>query len=68
MNHFDKEIYSKEAVIEKIDYLRKKYNKSHLIVLPYVRRNNYFKNYYEKIIFPYICMYDRNKDDGWFIN
>lgn len=39
-----------------------KYSRSHLVLIPYIRNNNYQKNYFNEIIIPYICFYNRSKN------
>lgn len=61
-NKSQEEYIDKNVFLNRIKYLKDKYCYSHLIVLPYMFRQNYYKNYYSDIIYPYLFMYDRNKD------
>lgn len=47
----------------RLSYLKDKYKKSNLIIIPYFRYNNYQKNYYGKIVIPYIVFYNRGAEE-----
>lgn len=51
------------AVTAQLEYLIDQYSDQNLIIVPYIRSNNYEKNYYETVYFPGIWVYDRNSDN-----
>lgn len=63
INNFEYEDYYSEAaykeLLERIDFLKAKYTNSVIIAIPYIRKNNYQRNYFSEMIIPYICLYDR---------
>ena len=46
-----------------LDYLLQKYPDKNLCILPYLRKNNYENDYYSKVSFPGVYIYDRNMDN-----
>lgn len=56
--HFD------EEVEKRLDYLTEQYNGEDLCVLPYIRLNNYKRNYYAGEWYPGIYLYD-SKQKNW---
>lgn len=49
----------KKAIMERLSYLKEMYPKSHLIILPEIRENNYKHNYYSRAEYPGIYVYNR---------
>lgn len=45
-----------------LNYLLQKYPDKNLCILPYMRKNNYENDYYSKVSFPGVYIYDRNMD------
>lgn len=54
---------TKNSVINKCKFLVDKYCDCHLIVLPYVRVDNWKKNYFKSMSFPYVLIYNNNKKE-----
>ena len=52
------------SIEQRCQYLVDKYPNNNLVVLPFIRNNNYRHNYYSKQIFPCILFYNRYKN-GW---
>lgn len=52
--------YSKFVGTPQLDYLIQKYPNKNLVVLPYIRKNNYEKDFYSIAEFPGLYIYDRN--------
>lgn len=50
-------------VKENTEDLAYKYTNSHLVLLPYFRLNNYQKNYFQKMVLPYVCLYNTEKKE-----
>ena len=48
------------ACWEKIQSLKFEYSKSNLVILPEIRCKNYYKNYYAKVLYPGLIVYNRN--------
>lgn len=46
-----------------LNYLLQKYPDKNLCILPYMRKNNYENDYYSKVSFPGVYIYDRNMDN-----
>ena len=61
-DNFNNDTILLDDIKNKIKFYQYKYNRHHLILVPYIRQNNYQKNYYNKIIIPYICFYNRDTD------
>lgn len=52
------------SIEQRCQYLVDKYPNNNLVVLPFIRNDNYRHNYYSKQIFPCILFYNRYKN-GW---
>lgn len=52
---------------ERVAYYKHKYTNSNLFLVPYIRYNNYEKNYYFRMMIPYICLYN-SSDDKWYFH
>lgn len=50
-----------DTIKGRCEYLVDKYSKNNLIIIPFVREDNYRKNYYSIQSYPYILFYDRYK-------
>lgn len=50
---------------ERVAYYKDKYTNSNLFLVPYIRYGNYEKNYYFRMMIPYICLYN-SSDDKWY--
>lgn len=58
------ELYTK--LKKKFEYLVSTYTNHNLCILPAIRVNNYEHNYYGKVLYPFIMIYDRNEDgNNW---
>lgn len=77
MEHFSKRIdfdhfedsFTEEEISSKLEYLIDKYSNHNLAIVPYVRLNNYQRNYYESVWLPGVWIYDRNKENAaWDIH
>lgn len=65
-DNFDKNLSawkSETTVINRLQYLVDAYPKSHLCIIPIVRCNNYYKNYYSREYVLGVFFYDRNKKE-----
>lgn len=49
---------------KRCDFLTRKYNDHNLVIVPFIRDNNYYKNYFSIYSINYILVYDRNKQEG----
>lgn len=47
--------------LDNYTYLIDKYPQSNLVIIPYIRSNNYKHNYYSRVYFPGILFFDRNQ-------
>ena len=47
---------------QRVAYYKYKYTNSNLVLIPYIRINNYEKNYFYRMLVPYICFYNRGTD------
>lgn len=61
-DNFDNDTIALNDIKNKIKFYQYKYNHHHLVLIPYIRQNNYQKNYYNRIVIPYICFYNRSTD------
>ena len=49
---------------DRCKFLTKKYSEYNLVIVPFVRSNNYYKNYFSRYAIQYIILFDRNKAEG----
>lgn len=49
-----------------LEYNKEQYTNCHLVILPEIRGNNYFKNYYCKVSYPGVIVYDRNQNKVFY--
>ena len=49
---------------KRCDFLTRKYNDHNLVIVPFIRDNNYYRNYFSIYGINYILVYDRNKQEG----
>lgn len=49
-----------ETCWEKLQSLKSQYNKSNLVIVPEIRCRNYYKNYYARVLYPGLIVYNRN--------
>ena len=61
----------KNVIFERLSYLKDTYPNHNLLILPVIRQDNYYHNYYKKEI--YLGVYSYNKDENeekfyWFYN
>ena len=56
----------KNAIIERLQYLKEMYPNSNLVILPEIRENNYKHNYYSRAEYPGIYVYNREtQQEHW---
>ena len=56
-----------EEVKLRLNYLIKQYTESNIIIIPEVRRDNYKHNYYSKVDYPGLMIYNRNTNESiWY--
>lgn len=58
----------KEFFEKRCNYLIKTYSNTNLLVVPYIKVNNYEKNYFSKIELYGYLTYDRNKNDPYILH
>ena len=51
-----------EAVWERIKSIKDRYTNSHLVIVPEIRDKNYYHNYYSKVHYPGVIVFDRNSN------
>lgn len=62
-DNFDFNTYYSDSamneVIDRIDFYRQKCTKSMIVIIPFIRKNNYQKNYFSRMDVPYLCIYNQ---------
>lgn len=59
---FDNFNLGSQQIKERINYIKDSYPNSHLLVIPEIRQDNYFENYYYSVYYPGMWFYDRYQD------
>lgn len=59
-------VIDKNKLIDRLNYLVGSYTKSNLCLLPIIRENNYYHNYFSKLIIPGLYMYSRENNE-WIV-
>lgn len=52
------------AIWDKLKYLKDVYNRSTLVIIPEVRQNAYLENYYARVSYPGVIIYNRKVAEG----
>lgn len=56
------------TIMERMDYLAQIYNHSHIVIIPEIRADNYKHNYYSKVQYPGMIIYNRNNGARIWVN
>lgn len=56
--------FLEKVFADKMYYLKDIYNKSTVVIIPEVRQCNYLKNYYAKVTYPGVIIYNRRYSQG----
>ena len=62
-DNFDKNVISEDNLKKILSPILKEYQNTNLLITPEVRLNNYEKNYFSEVQFPFFLRYNRNLDD-----
>lgn len=57
-----------DTIKERMDYLVQVYSNSHIIIIPELRSDNYKHNYYSKVEYPGMMVYNRNRGLMTWVN